>query len=74
MISTDKIIKHGKFKGYKVIYFDIMLHGKFVCQIAYKYCPIFRLDINDLMREVYERRPSLKGKPIEVCETEMIVR
>lgn len=73
MESVDKIIKQGKFKGYKVIYFDIMLNGTFVFQLAYKHCPIFKLDINDVLNKIYERRPSLRTKKIEICETNAIL-
>lgn len=73
MESVDKIIERGKFKGYKVIYFDIMLNGMFVFQLAYKHCPIFKLDINDVLREIYERRPSLRAKHIEICETDAVL-
>lgn len=73
MESTDKIIKRGKFKGYKVIHFDIMLNGMFVFQLAYRHCPIFKLDIDDVRQEIYKRRPSLQNKRIEICQTDMVI-
>ena len=64
---------HGKFKGYKVIYFDIMLNGMFVFQFAYKYCPLFALNLSDVMQEVYKLRPSLRTKHIEIYQTEEVL-
>ena len=74
MESMNKLIKRGNVtKGYKTMYFDVMLNGTFMFQLAYKYCPIFKIDLNDVLREVFERRPSLRNKRIEVCETKAVL-
>lgn len=62
-------------KGYTIYHFDVMCGGRFVCQIAFKHCPLFRIDIAELMEAVYERKPSLRGrKGVEIIETNNIVK
>lgn len=60
-------------KGEKYLYFDIMERGRFVYQFRYSYCPLFKLDLEDVERKLYEKRPSLKGRKLEICQTEDIV-
>ena len=43
-----------------------MLHEKFVFTLKYKFCPLFKLKLEDIVEKVFEARPSLKGKPIEL--------
>jgi len=50
----------------KVLFVDVMLHDKFVFTLRYQYCPLLKLDLEDVYARVIERRPSLKGKPIEM--------
>lgn len=57
-----------------MLYFDVMLDGVFLFQIAYSYCPLFRLDLKDVLAKVYSRRPSLAKKRIELYHTENVVR
>lgn len=42
--------------------FDIMLNGKFVCTLRYKYCALFPINFEDLKEFILSKRPSLKGK------------
>lgn len=59
----------------KQILLDIMLGGKFICQLKYDGMPFPELingkvvpvyDSKDLERFVYEQRPSLRGKDIRI--------
>ena len=59
----------------KQILLDIMLGGKFICQLKYDGMPFPELingkvvpvyDAEDLERFVYEQRPSLRGKDIRI--------
>ena len=43
-----------------------MLHDRFIFTLRYQYCPLFKLDLQDVYSKVIEKRPSLKGKPIEI--------
>lgn len=52
--------------GYKVLFVDIILNDRFVFTLRYQYCPLFKLDLEDVYAKVIEKRPSLKGKPIEM--------
>lgn len=52
--------------GYKVLFVDVMLNERFVFTLRYQYCPLFKLDLEDVYSKVIEKRPSLKGKPIEM--------
>lgn len=54
-------------KGYKVIYLDIMIRGLFVCQLPYKYCPLFRIEIEELEKFVLEKRPTLRNKKFVIA-------
>jgi len=59
----------------KQILLDIMLGGRFICQLKYEGMPFPELingkvvpvyDAEDLERFVYEKRPSLRGKDIKI--------
>lgn len=51
----------------KTLHIDIMLGERYVFTLHYKYCPIFKLDVQDVYNKVIEKRPSLKGKPFSMC-------
>ena len=50
----------------KALFLDIMLDGKFICTLKYKYCPLFTIDYNGLLKFVEQKRPTLKGKPYRI--------
>lgn len=50
----------------KTLFVDIMLHGMFQFMLRYRYCPAFKIDLDDVYSKVIERRPSLEGKPFEM--------
>ncbi len=50
----------------KTIYLDIMRGGRFFKQLAYKFCPLFPIDIWELQRFVEERLPSLVGTDYKI--------
>lgn len=52
--------------GMKTLFVDVMLKERFVFTLRYRYCPLFRLDLEDVAKEVVKRRPSLKGKPFQM--------
>lgn len=52
--------------GKKVLFVDVMLHDRFIFTLRYQYCPLLKLDLQDVYSKVIEKRPSLKGKPIEI--------
>lgn len=47
--------------------FDIMLNGKYVCTLKYKYCALFPIDLKDLEKFILNKRPSLKGKDYRIA-------
>lgn len=47
--------------GMKTFIFDVMLDGRFVCTLKYKYCALFPIDSEDLEKFVLQKRPTLKG-------------
>lgn len=53
-------------KGYKVIYLDIMIKDRFVCQLTYEYCPLFPIEEKDVIDFVLKKRPSLKRKKFTI--------
>ena len=59
----------------KQILLDIMLNGRFICQLKYEGMPFPELingkvvpvyDSEDMERFVFEKRPSLRGKDIRI--------
>ena len=51
----------------KIFKFDIMLNGRFVCTLKYKYCALFPIDFEDLKKFILSKRPSLKGKDYRIA-------
>lgn len=39
-----------------------MLDGRFICTLFYKYCPLFPIDSEELVKFVLEKRPYIKGQ------------
>ena len=50
----------------KTFVFDVMLNGRFVCTLKYKYCQLFPIDAEDLTKFVLKKRPTLKGKNFRI--------
>ncbi|MBO6282808.1 MAG: hypothetical protein J6M63_02635 [Pseudobutyrivibrio sp.] len=48
----------------KKLSIDVMLRGgaKFYCTLKYEYNPLFKIDLEDVIRFVFERLPSLKDR------------
>lgn len=46
----------------KTLSIDVMVQGgaKFYCTLKYQYNPLFKLSPADIVRFVYEKRPTLK--------------
>lgn len=44
-----------------------MLNGRFICTLFYKYCPLFPIDSEELVKFVLEKRHTLKGKPFRIA-------
>lgn len=56
----------GEKKGTKTFVFDIMLHGRFVCTLCYKYCPLFPIDYEELTEFILSKRPTLRGQDYRI--------
>lgn len=50
----------------KTFVFDVMLNGRFICTLKYEYSPLFPIDFEELEKFVLKKRPTLKGKDLEV--------
>lgn len=46
--------------------FDVMLNGRFICTLKYKYCQLFPIDFEDLKKFILSKKPSLKGKDYRI--------
>lgn len=53
-----------KNNNYKTIFIDIMLGDRFLFTMPYKYCPLFKINIQDIYKKVIDKRPSLFNKEI----------
>ena len=51
----------------KELIFDVMLNGRFVCTLKYRFCPLFPITEEALAKFVEEKRPSLKGKNYKIA-------
>ena len=51
----------------KTFIFDVMLDGRFVCTLKYKYCALFPIYFEDLEKFVLQKRPTLKGKDFRIA-------
>ena len=58
----------------KTIVFDVMCDGRFVMQHRHQWCSLIPVDLGKVTEEVLLRRPTLKGKHIELFETKNVVR
>lgn len=50
----------------KTFVFDVMLNGRFVGTLKYKYCALFPIDFEDLEKFVLKKRPTLKNKDFRI--------
>lgn len=66
----------------KTILLDIMVDGRFNCQLRYKGHPFPKMidgkvvpvyDGDEISKFVFEKRPSLKGKDVQICFAEQLV-
>lgn len=53
----------------ETILFDVMKDGKFIMQFRYTWAVVFKLDLNDVYNKLIEKRPSLRGVPLELFQT-----
>lgn len=51
----------------KTFVFDVMLNGRFVCTLMYKYRELSPIDFEDLEKFVLQKRPTLKGKDFRIA-------
>lgn len=52
-----------------IIIFDVMCGDRFIMQFTYKWCPAFKLDLEEITREIVKKRPTLKNKKLILCPT-----
>lgn len=53
-------------RGMQTIYIDIMEGQRFLCQLPYRYCPLWPLDLETIGQYVYEKKPSLRNRNIHM--------
>lgn len=46
--------------------FDVMLRGRFICTLRYKYCPLFPIDMGELTDFVLSKLPTLRNEPFNI--------
>lgn len=51
----------------KTFIFDVMLYGRFICTLKYKYCALFPIDFEELEKFSLKKRPTLKGKDFRIA-------
>lgn len=47
--------------------FDIMLDGRFICTLKYRYNSLFPIDFEELKEFILKKRPTLKGKDYRIA-------
>lgn len=50
----------------KIFVFDVMLDGRFICTLKYKYCALFPINFEELEKFILSKKPSLKGKVFRI--------
>ena len=50
----------------KTLFIAVMLKGRFVATLRYRYCPAFPLDIEELSEFVVSKLPTLRNKPFNI--------
>ncbi len=53
-----------------LMHFDIMVNGRFYCQISFKCLPGYKYKFEELRKKAIENRPSLKYKDFELIPTD----
>lgn len=51
----------------KTFVFDVMLDGRFVCTLKYKYCELFPIDFEELTKFILSKKPSLRGTDYRIA-------
>lgn len=51
----------------KTLVLDIMLNGRFVFTLKYKYCALFPIDFEELKKYILKKRPTLRGKDYRIA-------
>lgn len=51
----------------KTFIFDIMLNGRFVCTLKYKYYALFPIDFEELKKYILKKRSTLIGKEYRIA-------
>lgn len=51
----------------KTFVFDVMLNGRIICTLKYKYCALFPIDFEELEKFVLLKRPTLRGKNFRIA-------
>lgn len=51
----------------KDLRFDVMLNGRFVCTLKYRFCPLFPITEEELAKFIETKRPYLKGKDYRIA-------
>lgn len=46
----------------KTLVFDVMINGRFVCTLHYRYCPASPIKVEELEAFVISKRPTLRNK------------
>lgn len=50
----------------KTLTFDVMLDGRYICTMRYRYCPLFPISTEELRRFVISKRPTLRDKDFRI--------
>lgn len=58
----------------RTIVFDVMCDGRFVMQYRHRWCPAFPLDLEEVANAIIAKRPTLKGRNIELFETKNVIK
>lgn len=56
----------------KTLVFDVMLNGRFIHTLRYKFCPAFPLEENELSDFVVSNLPTLRYKKFNIAFTKII--
>lgn len=50
----------------EILTFDVVLGGRYVCTMRYRYCPLFPIDAEELRKFVICKCPTLRDKDFRI--------
>jgi len=54
----------------KTLFYDIYIGGRYDCTMRHRYLPCFGVDLENVIGEIFQKRPSLRTKRFTIATDE----